>query len=194
MRLVSLRVRLPARWWTAASDSNERCFCEPFEDAGSRCAHSINRTCPSLRWSGDIDEEGFIRCDSGPLEEGVACPLCRFLVDSGCHMDSSVKLEDGSVVWSIIAPTERALGTLVKDVRDEGAEVVVVKTTVLRTMGELTVEEERALLSAFEQGYFESPRQVDLEVLAHSLGTDKGRLEIVLGRASRKLVASRCCD
>ena len=194
MRLVSLRVRLPAKWWTDVPGQGRRIFCEPVKDAGSRCAHKIHRSCANLCWTGTLGEERAIRSDAGQLGSRAACPLHRALIDSGCHLDGSTSLGGGIVLWSVIAPTDGALKAFADRLERGGAEVVVERTKVLRTRGELTLEEDRMLLSALERGYFDSPRRADLDDLAEAMGLEKGYLQLALDRARRKLVAGRCCD
>lgn len=194
MKLVSLRVQLPAKWWAGGPDAGEKGHCEPIKDAGSRCAHNIHRSCTGMRWVGVADEHGTVRCGSDKLGAENVCPLRRVLVESGCHLDSSTTLAGGNVQWSIIVPSDGALKAFAEGLKRRGAGVIVERTTVLRTKEEITVEEERVLLSALEHGYFDTPRGVDLEGLSQTLGIEKGRLRLVLGRAHRKLVASRCHD
>ena len=173
---------------------DRRIFCEPVKDAGSRCAHRIQRSCADLCWTGTLGEGQYIRSDVGQQGARTACPLHRALIDSGCHLDSSASLGGGSVLWSVIAPTDGALKAFAGALKRGGAKVVVERTKVLRTRGELTLEEERVLHSALEQGYFDTPRRIDLDDLAAALDLEKGYLSLALDRARRKLVASRCCD
>lgn len=54
--------------------------------------------------------------------------------------------------------------------------------------GVLTPEQHTALMAAFEAGYFDVPRGVQLETLAKRLDTSAGALSELLRRAQRRLV------
>jgi predicted DNA binding protein len=137
--------------------------------------------------------------ESGPSQflamvELHSCNACRVLNDSGCLLDSASSRPDGGVIWNVIASNDAALTSLVDDLRAIGARVVVERVMVLRTARELTTEQERVLQTAFDMGYYDIPKRVRLEELARRLNMPKATLEVTLGRAQRKVVASRIGD
>lgn len=123
-----------------------------------------------------------------------SCHTCRILGDSDCILDSAASRPDGGIRWNVIAPNGAALIKLVDDMKGVGASVLVEKVTVLRTARELTIEQERALQTAFDLGYFDIPKKIRLEDLARRLNISKATLDVVLRRAQRKVVASHVGD
>ncbi|MGB2825170.1 MAG: helix-turn-helix domain-containing protein [Thermoplasmata archaeon] len=123
-----------------------------------------------------------------------SCHTCRILGDSDCILDSAASRPDGGIQWNVIAPNGAALTKLVDDMKGVGASVLVEKVTVLRTARELTIEQERALQTAFDLGYFDIPKKIKLDDLARRLNISKATLDVVLRRAQRKVVASHVGD
>jgi len=112
------------------------------------------------------------------------------MADSGCFMDSASNRDGGMMQWNVIAPNAAALRNLVEKVKELGCTVQVEKVSVLRTVSELTLAQEKVLQMAYELGYFEIPRKITLDKLAKRLEISKATLDVMLRRAQRKLVAS----
>jgi predicted DNA binding protein len=119
---------------------------------------------------------------------------CRVLGDSDCLMDSAVSRPDGDIQWTVFAPNGAALTRLVDGMKGIGASVLVENVTVLRTARELTAEQERVLQAAFDLGYYDIPKRIKLDELAKKLRISKAKLDVVLRRAQRKIIASHIGD
>ncbi|TFG69837.1 MAG: hypothetical protein E4H25_03835 [Methanomassiliicoccus sp.] len=118
------------------------------------------------------------------------CAACRLMADSGCFLDSASNRENSVMQWNVIAPNAAVLTDLVAKVKDLGCTVEVEKVSIMRTVSELTVAQEKVLQIAFQFGYFEIPRKITLDKLAKKLEISKATLDVILRRAQRKLVAS----
>jgi len=144
--------------------------------------------------SADSKSEGsFSENSSGSLLASVdmqSCRTCRMLGDSGCWLDSATSRPDRGIQLNVIAPNGAALARLVNNLKYIGASVVVEKITILRTARELSTEQERALQTAFDHGYFDIPKRIKLDDLARRLNVSKATLDVVLRRAQRKVVAN----
>ncbi len=209
MRLATLLLRIPDNWIGNLSSSSDVTIkvlkCAPKNAEGGQ---SLIR----IEGSEDVNEEtitdavrtgdskntvSFSRNGSGRFIATVdmhSCHTCRILGDSDCILDSAASRPDGGIQWSVIAPNGAALTKLVDDMKRVGASVLVEKVTVLRTARELTIEQERALQTAFDLGYFDIPKRIKLEDLAKRLNISKATLDVVLRRAQRKVVASHIGD
>ena len=202
-------LRIPDNWIGNLSSSSDVTVkvlkCAPKDGEGGQ---SLIR----IEGSEDVNEEvitnavqsadpkntvSFSRNGSGRFLATVdmqSCHACRILGDSDCMLDSATSRPDGGIRWSVIAPNGAALTKLVDDMKRVGASVLVEKVTVLRTARELTIEQERALQTAFDLGYFDIPKKIKLEDLAKRLNISKATLDVVLRRAQRKVVASHIGD
>ena len=105
------------------------------------------------------------------------------------------------VIVTVQIPDRETLRTLISRLRATDATVSVQGITqstsgkagsIQLDVGEVTDKQMEALEAAVETGYYESPRQADLEVLAERLGVSKSavsqRLKAVESRLARKLV------
>jgi predicted DNA binding protein len=179
--------------------------CTPRTGKGSQCTSEIDcadgvseeRIINHVKSVDPEGEVGLSRNDSGRFIATVdlqSCHACRILGDSGCLLDSAVSRPDGGIQWNIIAPTRGALTRLVEDLQAMGAEAVVENVMVLRTARELTAKQEETLRMAFDLGYFDTPKKINLDELAKRLNISKAVLDVMLRRAQRKIVASHIGD
>ncbi len=207
--MATLLLRIPDNWignLSSSSDATVKVLkCAPKNGNGGQ---SLIR----IEGSEDVNEEvitnairsadprntvSLSRNGSGRFLATVdmhSCHTCRILGDSDCMLDSAASRPDGGIRWSVIAPNGAALTELADDMKRAGASVLVEKVTVLRTARELTIEQERALQTAFDLGYFDIPKKIKLEDLARRLNISKATLDVVLRRAQRKVVASHIGD
>ncbi|MGQ9588336.1 MAG: helix-turn-helix domain-containing protein [Thermoplasmata archaeon] len=118
------------------------------------------------------------------------CAVCRLLSESGCFLDSATSQDNGLLQWNVVAPNAHALRSLVEKVRALGCSVELKKVSKLTTASELTRTQERVLQLAYELGYFEIPRKINLERLAKRLEVSKATLDVMIRRAQKKIIAS----
>ena len=205
MRSASLLVKIPGNWigcLTSSCDLSVKILkCVPKNGNGGQSLLQID-TDPSLSQEELVDRirEVEPNCtvqltSAGPgrhigTVELQQCAVCRLVADSGCFMDSASNRDGGMMQWNVISPNAAALRNLVEKVKGLGCTVDVEKISVLRTVSELTLAQERVLQMAYELGYFEIPKKITLDKLAKRLEISKATLDVMLRRAQRKLVAS----
>ena len=205
MRRAVLRVRIPGNWIGDISSSCALSIkvlkCVPRENGGqsflmidgppdmtgAAVAKKILDAEPacrvSLQGAGPGRHVGTVQNDK--------CGVCGLVSECGCFMDSAESAEEGAVLWNVIAPNAEALSKLVTKARRLGCEIDLQKVSVLRTASELTKEQERVLRLAFDLGYFDVPKRVNLEKLARRLEVSKATLDVMLRRAQRKILATQ---
>ena len=126
--------------------------------------------------------------------ETSTCAVCKFVTETGCFLDSAASREDGLLQWNVVAPNADALKALVDKVQELGCSVELKKVSRLRSAAELTRTQERVLQMAYEMGYFDIPRRVNLDKLSKRLEISKATLDVMLRRAQRKIVASHMAN
>ena len=122
------------------------------------------------------------------------CRLCCALSNSDCILESARSKAEGEVEWVLVALNAKALTSLVKDLESQGCKVKVERVTQLKDSRELTEHQRRALRLAYELGYFEIPKRINLDQLAKKMEISKPTLDIVLRRAQRKLVEDQMAE
>jgi hypothetical protein len=106
---------------------------------------------------------------------------------AGIPFEPPLRIEDGVAVLTVTT-TDEALSALGDELRDRGYgfEVEAVYDAV-ESGGPLTERQAEVLTAAVEEGYYESPRGVELNELADQLGVRKSTLSVTLRRAEGRL-------
>ncbi len=205
MRAATMVVRIPGNWigdLATSCDLSIRVIkCVPREGAGGQSlvqidtvdgttgtdlVEKIRRVEPKCRVQLTSAGPGrFI----GTVETNT-CVVCRLVAESGCFLDSAMSVGDGTVMWNVLAPNAAALKSLHDKVTKLGCSVNLKKVSLLRTSSELTRAQERVLQIAYDLGYFDIPKKIDLARLAKRLEISKATLDIMLRRAQRKIIAN----
>jgi len=205
MRAATMVVRIPGNWigdLATSCDMSIRVIkCVPREGSGGQSIVQIDAADGTT--GTDLVEK--IRAvepkcrvqltSAGPgrfigTVETNTCVVCRLVADSGCFLDSAMSKGDGTVQWNILAPNASALKSLHDKVTKLGCSVELKKVSVLRTSSELTKAQERVLQMAYDLGYFDIPKKIDLARLAKRLEISKATLDIMIRRAQRKIIAN----
>jgi predicted DNA binding protein len=206
MRLATLTIHLSGNWIGVFSNRTgmrvkiQRCIPKTgtkgrsllrIEGPESTSQEDLERELDSFAMDCSID----LTCVSPGNWIGTAevrdCRLCCALSNSDCILESARSLEDGVVEWVVVAPDGAALTGLIKDLESMGCEVKTKRITQLKDSRELTKHQRRALRLAYELGYYDIPKRVNLEKLAERMEISKAALDTILRRAQRKLIEER---
>lgn len=205
MRSATMIVRIPGNWIgdlaTSCDLSIKVIKCVPREGSGGQSVVQID-TADGTTGTDLVDKIRAIepKCrvqltSAGPgrfigTVEANTCVVCKLVADTGCFLDSAASVSDGTVQWNILAPNAAALKSLHDKVTHLGCSVELKKISVLRTSSELTRAQERVLQMAYNLGYFDIPKKIDLARLAKNLEVSKATLDIMIRRAQRKIIAN----
>lgn len=105
-------------------------------------------------------------------------------------------VEEGSIIVVVSVPTRSELRELLDALRQVGAVVIVdwlvegdeTEATTEIDVSAITTKQRRALETALEAGYYDSPRGADLSDLAEELGISRSAVSQRLNAAETKLV------
>jgi predicted DNA binding protein len=122
------------------------------------------------------------------------CRLCSAVSNSDCVFESARSLQDGEVEWMVVAPDALALSQLVKNLESIGCHVKIQKVSQIEETRELTEHQRRAVRLAYELGYYDIPKRINLDELAKMLNISKAALDTTLRRAQRKLIEERISE
>jgi predicted DNA binding protein len=205
MRAATILVRIPGNWigdlCTSCDLSVKVLKCIPMNGSGGMSLLQIDS--PEDMTGTSLSERIRSlepRCDvkltsAGPgrfvgTAQTSTCVVCKLLAEYGCFLDSASSKNDGMLQWNIIAPNSEALKGLVDKIKTLGCSVELKKVSKLSTASELTRTQERVLQMAYELGFFEIPRKINLDKLAKRLEISKATLDVMIRRAEKKIVAS----
>lgn len=206
MRLATLLVRCEDNWISSFSNRTgmsvqvQRCALK----SGGRGRSILRISGPEGRSKEEVEGDIGISSPSCSVSlttvspgkwigtaEVTDCRLCCALSNSDCMLDSARSNAQGEVEWVVVAPNASALSSLVGELRALGCQVDVAKVKDLKDARELTEHQRKALRLAYELGYYDIPKRINLQELARRMEISKPTLDIILRRAQRKLVEER---
>ncbi|MFW6017896.1 MAG: helix-turn-helix domain-containing protein [Halapricum sp.] len=152
-------------------------------------------------------------CNTKVVEEDEGVFSDRYVrsdVETGCFclvfhevdcVPSIERVQGGRIVVSVLLPDRDTLRELVSRLRENGSSVDVYGITqssvegsesVVMDVTDITDKQREALMIAVEEGYYDTPRNADLEVLADRLDISKSavsqRLKSIESKLLHKLV------
>ncbi|MDY6776083.1 MAG: helix-turn-helix domain-containing protein [Halobacteria archaeon] len=107
--------------------------------------------------------------------------------ESGMPIETPFDINDGEVVWEITASHER-LSNLSERLDTLGVnfDVEYIRETEREDL--LTDNQEELLLTAFEKGYYDTPRRASLDDVSHEAGIAKSTCSETLHRVEGKVI------
>lgn len=118
-----------------------------------------------------------------------SCNACNTFSNTDCFLESGCSMDNGSVVWSIIAPNNEQLRIFIEKLRSQGIKLVLISVKRLGSRVELTKKQDVIMRMAYSLGYFEIPKKVTLDQMAIRAQISKSTLDLILRRAQKKLIA-----
>ncbi|MEM3386317.1 MAG: helix-turn-helix domain-containing protein [Nitrososphaerales archaeon] len=115
------------------------------------------------------------------------CSACRILASSQCFMVSSTLNQDGTISWVMLG-NKFAIRSLLDNLEKEGVKFDLKRIERAKKLDVLTKRQEEVLRLAFDLGYFDYPRRIDLRSLANILDLSPPTLSEMLRRAQKKVI------
>ena len=144
-----------------------------------------------------VVDDGRCRRSYVTKSSGTDCP-CRIISGHDCVFDVE-RVSNGSLVISVVVEDRRELSRIVSSLKDAGAGVRL-KRLVRRSDAdrasveldatEITEKQREAVELAVERGYYDRPRETDLDALAEALGITKSAVSQRLAAVESTLLTS----
>ncbi len=116
------------------------------------------------------------------------CHACHELANSECFLTDATASEGGGLEWRLLAPQRSSVQTLVRNLEERGIQVEVAAIKSVKGSGTLTDRQDRVITLAYELGYFEFPKKINLSDLAKKLGVSKSSLSETLRTGEEKIL------
>ncbi len=117
-----------------------------------------------------------------------SCLACRIFAESKCFLTSARTKKNGYVEYTLMLRGVDQFKHLLKKLAEKGLEVEINKITRTRVKGVLTNRQEQIIQAAFEAGYFDYPKRINLSELAKSLNITTSTLLEILRRSQRRII------
>lgn len=113
--------------------------------------------------------------------------IMRLIADSDCFLVRASGEYGAPIRWEVLG-TPRSIRSLEARLRGRGIRHSVVDMSEMRKRVALTARQDWLLRSAFERGYFDTPKRVRIRALAGLVGVSPPTLHESLRRSQRRLV------
>ncbi len=116
------------------------------------------------------------------------CHACHELASSECFLTDATATQGGGLEWRLLAPRRSSIENLVTTLKNRGIAVELRSIKTVKGSGSLTDRQARVLSLAYELGYFEFPKKINLTDLAKKLGVSKAALSETLHSGEEKVL------
>jgi predicted DNA binding protein len=116
------------------------------------------------------------------------CHACHTLANSECFLTDATATAGGGLEWRLLAPRRSSVESVVKTLRGRGISVELAAIKTVKGSGNLTDRQARVVSLAYQLGYFEFPKKINLSDLAKKLGVSKASLSETLRTAEEKIL------
>ncbi len=197
-----LRVTLPCSWVTEVTNRfGATLNVVEQKPAGGKALQSLveidpgeadpNEVVESLRSSRFVHSVEAIVPPKGRILATLQvanCHACQELARSECFLTDATATEGGGLEWRLLAPRRSSIEALVTTLKDRGIPVELVSIKTVKGSGALTDRQARVVSLAYELGYFEFPKKINLTDLAKKLGVSKAALSETLRTGEEKIL------
>lgn len=142
-----------------------------------------------LKRAPDVSELSLIHTSQGRLYGLMRArgAIMRCIADSDCFLIRASNEAGREIEWRVLG-TRRSLKGLMRRLTGRGIEYSVISIAEAKQRKGLTARQEWLLRSAYERGYFDSPKGIRLRALAEELGVSAPTLHESLRRTQKKLL------
>lgn len=97
---------------------------------------------------------------------------------------------DGNILMRLLVPDDATAVSFLKRLEDDGVKFSLVKKRNLTRKSDLTARQEFVVRTAFDLGFFDYPKKVNLEGLSERLNVSFVTLSEILRRAEKNIISS----
>lgn len=116
------------------------------------------------------------------------CELAQILSRSGCFLVSAIPEDDNLIFWNLFAPNKIYINNLAEMMKERGYGVKKLASMEYSEDISLTDRQEEVIRYAFDNGYYEVPKMIDLNGIANRFGISKSTVSVILRDAEKKLI------
>jgi predicted DNA binding protein len=145
-----------------------------------------------LRKSGGVVRSDLSRVDKNRVMGTVTthdCPVCSTFAGLDCFLVSASTKEQGKMEWSVFINSDSGLRALCRRLDKNKVNYQILEKTYHIQKRQITSRQEQLMRIAFDLGYFEFPKRVNLEELAQRLGISTGTLSEILRRGEKNVLS-----
>ena len=116
------------------------------------------------------------------------CAICRAIPGTDCFLTHGVTTKDGSLLLRIMTEERANLRRFISKLEEDGCGIRIISLRDPEKEDLLTERQEEILRTAYEMGYFEYPKKVNIKELSERLGMSISTLSEMLRKSERKVL------
>jgi predicted DNA binding protein len=116
------------------------------------------------------------------------CITCQALTGSNCFLTYAAALRSGKLEWHLVVGKESSLLKLIDFLETKGCSVDLKSKTYLNKKNILTSKQEKIIKIAFDKGYYDYPKGINLRELSKILNVSFSTLNEILRRGEKKII------
>ncbi len=117
------------------------------------------------------------------------CPVCSTFSGLDCFLVSASTKPAGKMEWSVFVNSDSGLKALFKRLDRNKVNYTILEKTYHMQKRQITSRQEDLTRIAFDLGYFEFPKRINLDQLSERLGISTGTLSEILRRGQRNILS-----
>ncbi len=145
-----------------------------------------------LRRSNGVVRSDLSRVDKNRVMGTVTthdCPVCSTFAGLDCFLVSASTKEGEKMEWSVFISSDSGLRALCRRLDRNKVDYTILEKTYHMQKRQITSRQEQLMRIAFDLGYFEFPKRVNLEQLSERLGVSTGTLSEILRRGEKNILS-----
>lgn len=145
-----------------------------------------------LRKSTGVVKSDLSRVDKNRIMGTVTthdCPVCSTFSGLDCFLVSASTKEEGKMEWNVFVNSDSGLKALCKRLDRNKVDYRILEVTNHMQKRQITSRQEDLIRIAFDLGYFEFPKRINLEQLSAKFGVSIGTLSEILRRGERNILS-----
>lgn len=117
------------------------------------------------------------------------CPVCSTFAGLDCFLVSASTRGEGKMEWNVFMSSDSRLRALCKRLDKNKVDYTILEKTYRMQKRQITSRQEDIVRVAFDLGYFEFPKRINLEGLSTRLGISIGTLSEILRRGEKNILS-----
>lgn len=118
------------------------------------------------------------------------CSICKTIQNWDLFLTGAYSDEKGNMTMEWLVPDEATASGFLKRLEEDGVQFELLKKRKLSKKGEITARQEFVVKTAFDLGFFDYPKKVNLEGLSKRLNVSYVTLAEILRRAEKNIISS----
>ena len=118
------------------------------------------------------------------------CKLAKIMSESGCFLTSAIPYNDHEIEWTVMGSNKMFIKNLIARLRNEGYGLKTLSLELLDADVLLTPKQEEVVRYAHNNGYYESPKKINIDNLCEIFDCSKSTMSVLLKSAEKKLIGS----